>query len=109
MKFYAGSQISRAYVELTDTVNSLYDVISSGNIKGENAKLTEFDGLNDVFTTTYAFYVNTEEVFYNQVKMTRGVDYVAVNTTGTILFNFVPDPTLNTPDATPLTFNYQKV
>jgi len=91
----------------------VFNVVTGGStgstaVVGEDAKLAEFTGTNDTFTTTFPFVYQTEEVFYNQVKMTRGVDYNALPPTGTIVFTFDPDPTINDPAVTPLTFNYIK-
>lgn len=88
-----------------DTMNTPGSSVSLGDIiVGEAAKVLEFTGTNDTFTTTNAFLANSESVVYNQVVLTRGVDYTPTPTTGTIVFTFDPSPA----DSGTLTFNYIK-
>jgi hypothetical protein len=92
-----------------DTMNTPgYSLALADIVVGEAAKVGEYTGTNDTFTTTSAFLADSESVVYNQVVLTRGVDYTATPSTGTIVFGFNPDPTVNAPDPTPLTFNYIK-
>jgi hypothetical protein len=88
-----------------DTMNTPgYSLALSDIVVGEAAKAGEFTGTNDTFTTTNAFLANSESVVYNQVVLTRGVDYTPTPTTGTIVFTFDPSPA----DSGTLTFNYIK-
>lgn len=80
----------------------------SNFVVNEAASPAEMTGSNNVFTTNNAFVTGTSEVFYNQLKMTLGVDYTENGALGTITFDTItPDNTLPTPDT--LTFNYIKL
>lgn len=82
---------------------------STANIVlNEDAKVSEMTGANDTFTTTYPFAYHSIEVFFNQTKLTLGVDYTEDGAAGEIVLTAIlPDATLPVPDT--LTFNYIKL
>ena len=103
MKFYAASQISRAYVELADAVG-LNPASTDNFIYNESADIVEFDGVNKVFSTANKFKLGTTQVYYGTTRQPLGVAYTEDLDGLTITFlGDAPDPLVAT-----LTFDYIK-
>ena len=103
MKYYAASQISRAYVELSDAIGQ--NSASTDNfIYNESADVVEFDGANKVFSTVNKFKLGTTQVYYGTTRQPLNVAYMESLNGLTITFlGDAPDPLVAT-----LTFDYIK-
>lgn len=83
----------------TNYVVSTLDITES--VEGEVLAGTK-DGINDTFTTSYAFIPGSEQVILNRQVMKRTEDYVPTGASSQIVFGVAP------PTAADITISYQK-
>jgi len=96
MKFYAGSQISRAYIELADLLETSGGG-TSNIVNNEPAIPSEFDGINKTFTFSNTFKPGSTCVYYGTTRQPLDESYTeSIDGTSITFLGDAPDPAVAT-------------